>query len=108
MTITALVIDKMGRINTQKLFYILSGVTVFVMGCGIPVNALLAVSLIGRMSIMAASVSVLFTLVLCGVVFLTERKLLCLCRTPLGCRRLNCSTQTREQWVTPVLLRGAS
>lgn len=55
--VTAIVIDKIGRINTQKLFYILAGIAVVCMGIEMPIGAVLAVSLMGRLAIMSASVS---------------------------------------------------
>lgn len=56
VTISALAIDRMGRIRVQCWFYVAAAVAVCVMGLGLPANAVLAVSIVGRMAVMAASV----------------------------------------------------
>jgi len=53
--VTSIVIDKIGRIQTQKVFYILAGIAVVCMGIEMPIGAVLAVSLMGRLAIMSAS-----------------------------------------------------
>ena len=57
VTISALAIDRMGRIRVQCWFYVAAAVAVGIMGLGLPANAVLAVSIVGRMAVMAASVS---------------------------------------------------
>jgi hypothetical protein len=59
VTVSALSIDRLGRIRTQTVFYFLAGLFVFVMGWSLPVNAMLVVAFLGRMTVMAASVSFL-------------------------------------------------
>jgi len=55
---SALAIDRMGRIRVQYWFYLAAAVSVCIMGLGLPANAVLAVSIVGRMAVMAASVSI--------------------------------------------------
>lgn len=57
VTVSALAIDRLGRVRTQSYFYLAAAAAVAVMGMGLPASAVLVVSIIGRMSIMAASVS---------------------------------------------------
>lgn len=68
MTVSAIAIDHLGRIRTQSWAYLAGGIAVFIMGLGISPNAVLAVSIVGRMAVMAASVWGIFFAVI--IIFL--------------------------------------
>lgn len=52
---SSLVIDRMGRVKTQTLFYFMAGVAVFCTGLELPPTGLLIMAMLGRGSIMGAS-----------------------------------------------------
>lgn len=54
--IASIVIDRWGRCHTQSIFYVFGGIAVALMGMHMSVSAVLAVSILGRLSSMAASV----------------------------------------------------
>lgn len=98
--IAAFFLDKLGRIRTQTVFYLLAGLAAVCMGIKMPVGAALAVSLVGRMAVFAASVSYLS---LCRVV-----GLLVGFRMLLGYQRRSCTLQRRERWAMPPVCPGQS
>ncbi len=57
VVVGAWIIDRIGRVRSQTWFYSLSAVTVFLMGIKMPVNLAIFIGMVGRASIMAASVS---------------------------------------------------
>lgn len=54
--LNGLVLESVGRVRMQFYFYLLAGFTVVMMGISMPTGALIAVGIIGRISIMIASV----------------------------------------------------
>jgi MFS family permease len=58
VTMSALFLERTGRVRLQVIFYIASGLTVFFMGFPLPDWLVLFVSMISRMCVMTASVSV--------------------------------------------------
>ena len=57
MTASACSVDRLGRVRTQVMFYICAGVAVVMMGSpDLPVSAILLSAMVGRITIMAASV----------------------------------------------------
>ena len=58
-TIGALVIDRWGRVRTQTSFYLLAGLSVFLMGFETKTVAVMIVGIAGRIGAMAASVSII-------------------------------------------------
>lgn len=57
VTISAFFLDRFGRIKMQIVFYFISGIAVFLMGFESSPVSILVTSIIGRMAVMAASVS---------------------------------------------------
>jgi hypothetical protein len=95
VTVSAIAIDRLGRIHTQTFFYLWAGVAVAIMGMGIPVGAVLAVSIVGRMAVMAASVETI-----CSSTR-PQTDLHLFVRTRRGSRLRSFTTRSCGRWVTP-------
>jgi MFS family permease len=57
VTLSAMLVESIGRVNMQTIFYFFSGLTAILMGIAMPDSALVVVGIIGRIAIMVASVS---------------------------------------------------
>jgi putative MFS transporter len=56
IAINAGLLERLGRVKMQSIFYLVAGFMVFFMGFSMPGGALVAVGILGRMSVMIASV----------------------------------------------------
>lgn len=55
VTLSAMLVESIGRVNMQTIFYFFSGLTAILMGIAMPDSALVVVGIIGRIAIMVAS-----------------------------------------------------
>ena len=63
-TLGALAIDRLGRVRSQTVFYLLAGLSVFLMGFETKATAVMIVGIFGRIGSLAASVNKLYSLTL--------------------------------------------